>query len=59
MAIKVGDNFSYKGKKPLDSRDSVDAVSEMTQFAEISLYDVHISYVKETDNIINLILQMM
>lgn len=49
MAIKVGDNFSYKGKKPLDSRDSFDTVSEMTQFAETSLDDGHISYVKETD----------
>ena len=49
MAIKVGDNFSYKGKKPLDSRNSFDTVSEMTQFAETSLDDGHISYVKETD----------
>ena len=47
--IKVGDNFSYKGKKPLDSRDSFDTVSEMTQFAETSLDEGHISYVKETD----------
>ena len=47
--IKVGDNFSYKGKKPLDSRDCFDTVSEMAQFAETSLDDGHISYVKETD----------
>ena len=49
MAIKVGDNFSYKGKKPLDSRNSFDTVSEMAQFAETSLDEGHISYVKETD----------
>ena len=47
--IKVGDNFSYKGKKPLDSRDYFDTVSEMAQFAETSLDDGHLSYVKETD----------
>ena len=47
--IKVGDNFSYKGKKPLDSRDYFDTVSEMIQFAETSLDEGHISYVKETD----------
>ena len=47
--IKVGDNFSYKGKKPLDSRNCFDTVSEMAQFAETSLDDGHISYVKETD----------
>ena len=47
--IKVGDNFSYKGKKPLDSRDYFDTVSEMAHFAETSLDEGHISYVKETD----------
>ena len=47
--IKVGDNFSYKGKKPLDSRNSFDTVSEMAQFAETSLDEGHLSYVKETD----------
>ena len=47
--IKVGDNFSYKGKKPLDSRDCFDTVSEMAQFAETSLDEGHLSYVQETD----------
>ena len=47
--IKVGDNFSYKGKKPLDSRDCFDTVLEMAHFAETSLDEGHISYVKETD----------
>ena len=47
--IKVGDNFSYKGKKPLDSRDYFDTVLEMAHFAETSLDEGHISYVKETD----------
>ena len=49
MAIKTGDNFLYRGKKPLDSRDSFDTILSMTTFAESSLDDGHISYVKETD----------
>lgn len=49
MAIKTGDNFLYRGKKPLDSRDSFDTILAMTTFAESSLDEGHISYVKETD----------
>ena len=49
MAIKTGDNFLYRGKKPLDSRDSFDTILAMTTFAESSIDEGHISYVKETD----------
>ena len=49
MAIKTGDNFLYRGRKPLDSRDSFSTILQMTTFAESSLDDGHISYVKETD----------
>lgn len=49
MAIKIGDNFLYRGKKPLDSRDSFDTILAMTTFAESSIDEGHISYVKETD----------
>ena len=49
MAIKTGDNFLYRGKKPLDSRDSFDTILAMTTFAESSINEGHISYVKETD----------
>ena len=49
MSIRTGDNFSYRGKKPLDARDSFDTILAMTSFAEGSLDEGHISYVKETD----------
>ena len=49
MAIKTGDNFLYRGKKPLDSRNSFDTILAMTTFAESSIDEGHISYVKETD----------
>lgn len=49
MSIKTGDNFLYRGKKPLDSRDTFDTILAMTTFNESSLDDGHISYVKETD----------
>lgn len=49
MAIKTGDNFLYRGKKPLDSRDSFDTILAMITFAESSIDEGHISYVKETD----------
>lgn len=48
MAIKTGDNFLYRGKKPLDSRDSFDTILAMTTFAESSLDEGHISFCKET-----------
>lgn len=49
MSLKIGDNFLYKGKKPLDSRDTFSTVAEMTAFAETSLNNGHISYVDETN----------
>lgn len=48
MALKIGDNFSYNGKKPLDSRNQFATIAEMTAYAETSLDEGHISYVKET-----------
>ena len=29
MAIKIGDNFLYRGKKPLDERDSFNNIMEI------------------------------
>ena len=49
MSIKVGDNFQYRGKKPLDSRDSFDTIEAMVAYAESSIDDGHIAYNKETD----------
>lgn len=49
MALKIGDNFSYNGKKPLDARNQFSTIAEMTAFAETSLDEGHICYVKETN----------
>lgn len=48
MALKIADNFLYKGKKPLDVRDTFETIAEMTAFAESSLNDGHMSFNKET-----------
>ena len=32
MAIKTGDNFLYRGKKPLDDRDSFDTISDIIAY---------------------------
>lgn len=48
MAIQVADNFSYKGKKPLDSRLVYDTLTAMTQTSGDVLYDGCIAYVRAT-----------
>ena len=47
MAIQVGDNFQYKGKKFLDDRMSFDSLSDMKAYDETSLPDGIITYNKE------------
>lgn len=49
MAIQLGDNFQYKGKKPLDERNSFDTLSNMINYNPDSLDEGHISYCKETN----------
>ena len=49
MAIKTGDNFLYRGKKPLDDRDSFDTISDMIAYDINSLDEGHISYCKQKD----------
>ena len=49
MAIKIGDNFLYRGKKPLDERDSFNNIADMKAYDETSLDEGHISYCKSTD----------
>ena len=49
MAIKTGDNFLYRGKKPLDDRDSFDTISDMIAYDINSLDEGHISYCKAKD----------
>lgn len=47
MALKIGDNFSYQGKKPNFDRDSFDTLASMKAFPETSIDEGHISYCKE------------
>lgn len=47
MALKIGDNFSYQGKKPNFDRDSFDTLAAMKAFPETSIDEGHISYCKE------------
>ena len=44
MALTLGDNFSYQGAKPLDSRLKFDTLSDMVSKAASTLYDGIIAY---------------
>lgn len=45
MSITVGDNFSYQGGKPLDSRFQFASVADMKAYATASLYDGCLAYI--------------
>lgn len=47
MALLIGDNFNYQGKKPNFERDSFDTISAMKAYPETSIDEGHISYCKE------------
>lgn len=47
MALKVADNFSYKGRKPLDERLVVDTLPDLLALASSIIYDGIIVYVKQ------------
>lgn len=49
MAINIGDNFNYQGKKPNFDRDSFNSVADMKAYPDTSIDDGHISYCKEVD----------
>lgn len=49
MPIQIGDNFQYRGKKPLDNRNSFDTTSEMKSYLDSFIDEGHISYCKETN----------
>lgn len=51
MAIQIGDNMGYRGKKPNFERDSFDTLAEMKAYPETDIDDGHLSYCKEDDNI--------
>ena len=49
MSLGIGDNFDYKGAKPLDNRIKYDTVSAMAGTADTTLYDGCIAYCVEDD----------
>lgn len=46
MALTIGDNFSYQGAKPLDTRLQYATIAEMVSKADSTLYDGIIAYCK-------------
>lgn len=50
MALLIGDNFNYQGKKPNFERDSFTTLSAMKAYPETSIEDGHISYCEEDGN---------
>lgn len=49
MAILLADSFTYKGKKPLDSRLVCDTLSDMVSMPESIIYDGILVYIKSDD----------
>lgn len=49
MALLIGDNFSYNGKKPNFERDSFETLAALKVFAEANIDNGHIAYCAETN----------
>lgn len=49
MALLIGDNFSYNGKKPNFERDSFETLAALKTFAEANIDNGHIAYCAETN----------
>jgi len=49
MGILLADNFTYKAKKPIDSRIVCDTVADMVSLAESTIYEGILVYNKETE----------
>lgn len=49
MALLIGDNFSYNGKKPNFERDSFETLAALKAFAEANIDNGHIAYCVETN----------
>lgn len=48
MALLIGDNFSYNGKKPNFERDSFETLAALKAVAEANIDNGHIAYCVET-----------
>lgn len=49
MSILLSDNFSYQGRKPLDSRLAYETIADMVAMAESTIYPGIIAYVQENN----------
>lgn len=49
MALLIGDNFSYQGRKPNFTRDQFQTLEQMRNFPDTSIDDGHICYCVETN----------
>lgn len=49
MSILLSDNFSYQGRKPLDSRLVYETIADMVAMAESTIYPGIIAYVKDNN----------
>lgn len=49
MALLIGDNFSYNGKKPNFERDSFETLAALKAIAEANIDNGHIAYCAETN----------
>lgn len=49
MALLIGDNFSYNGKKPNFERDSFETLAALKSFSEANIDNGHIAYCAETN----------
>ena len=48
MSISISDNFSYQGRKPLDTRLYYDTLADMAAISDSNLYEGILAYNKET-----------
>lgn len=49
MSILLSDNFSYQGRKPLDSRLVYETIADMVAMSESTIYPGIIAYVKDNN----------
>lgn len=50
MALSIGDNFQYQGKKPNFARDSFPTLESLKNVSDTIMDDGHISYCEEDGN---------
>lgn len=59
MGLIIGDNFSYKARKPLDERLVVATLNDLVAISESTIYSGIIVYVTAEQNIILMMQQIL